>query len=317
MHEIDRNTDEIRRQLRETQRAHDAALSGFGAALDEVFDPDGPATGHDRAAVLGLPDRRGFLKIGGLTIALSALAAACVEPDRQNGQLAQTGTVIPAPSTSVPPNPGSPDMDATLVLTALSIERLAIDVYQKLLDGHQVQGVDADLVKYFQDQHRAHADLLVTTAKQLGQSSTTVDAVKGNAKIDKDVISPLRDTIAGDGGDAEKARSDTLKLAQAVEDTAAQTYTKAGGILTTARLRQSMLSIGAIEAKHYSVLAGAMGGRPVPFAFEHTNGGATADDYVKPTDKVIPAPGSSTGTTVAGSTGSGSSTTSQPAGTGD
>ena len=64
-------------------------------------------------------DRRRFLQAGGLGAGLVALAVACVNT-REAEQITQTGTRVPAPSTSVPPDPGTPMLDAQMVLTALS-----------------------------------------------------------------------------------------------------------------------------------------------------------------------------------------------------
>jgi hypothetical protein len=278
--EMDINKDEMRRQLRDTQAAHDATLPGFAAALDMAFDPDAGVPAGDRAGLLGLPDRRGFLKIGGLSVALSAVAVACVYPDKEKTQLPATGTYIPAPSTSVAPYTGSPEVDATLVLTAVSLEKLAVKVYGAALEAGYLQlAVLQDVAKYFQSQHADHTGLLSAAAKKMGQNP---DSVQPNTYLMQAVVQPALDTIAGEKDSKSAAQTDTLKLALALEDMAAQTYTMAGGLLTTPALRQSIMTIGPIEAKHYALLATALEQQAVPFSFEHTTGAVPEDAYISP-----------------------------------
>lgn len=291
--------DEVRRRLHESQREHEVAQASFAHALDEAFDPDSGTDEAGKARLVGLPDRRGFLRLGGLSVAASAVLVACVNDTKTPVQLAQTGT-LPAPTTtSSIPNPGNPDTDATLVLTALSIERLAIAAYQAALDnGWLVTPLLQDVARYFQDQHKDHAGLLASTATRLGQKSDEA-AVPANAFLNKEVVEPAIELIKGAGG-GEPAQKETLTLALGLEDAAQQTYTKAGGILTTPTLRQAIMSIGSIEAKHYSVLAGVLGLTQVPFAFGHVNMAAPADSYIAPNGTVIPASGStSTGSPAA------------------
>lgn len=280
----DLNLDEVRRTLREVQRDHVASLAPFDAALDQAFDPDGGASDDERAHLLGLPNRRGFLKIGGLTIGLAALAAACVNPDKQVVQLPQTGTLAQPTTTVVRKFHGSPEVDATLVLTALSLERLAIDVYEAG-GAFLIKPLLQDVAKYFQSQHRDHADLLAAQATRMGQQP---GEVKPNPLLNTSVVQPALETITS-APSKEAKQLATLRLALDLEDAAAQTYTKAGGLLTTTGLRQAILSIGAIEAKHYTLLAYSLGEQTVPFSFGHTSGAAPDDALIAPNGPVAKA----------------------------
>jgi len=302
--------DELRRQVRESQRDHETAQPLFAEALNVAFAPDSPVSEGEKSRLLGLPDRRGFLRLGGLTVALSAVAAACVNDKKESVQLAQTGTLPATTSTSVAPNPGSPETDATLVLTALSIERLAIDVYQSAIDNNWLTiPLLQDAAKYFQSQHKDHAGLLSATAKQMGQNP---DEVKANPYINENVVTP-QVTIIKSAGAPAATQNETLKLAIELEDAAAQTYTMAGGVLTTPVLRQAIMSIGAIEAKHYSVLAGALQLQQVPFAFGHTNLAAPKDSYIAPNGPVpAAAPSGSSSTSGGVSVGSTPGGTARP-----
>ena len=274
--------DHVRRELRATNQEHEAAQRGFGAALDEAFDPSSNTPEEIKSQLLGVPSRRQMLKLGGLTIASTALLAACVEPAATD-QVAVTGTLIPVPSTLVPPDPGSPETDATLVLTALSLEKLAVDTYQAALDNDWLQvPLFADLAKYFQSQHVDHAGALAQQARRMGQNP---DEVTANEFLATEIIAPAVEAIKAGGG-AEVVQTATLTLAREVEVAAAQTYTKAGGILSTATLRQTIMSIGGIEARHASVLAGVLGDEPVPFAFLPTVNAAPPDSYIAPNGPV-------------------------------
>jgi rubrerythrin len=296
---MDINKDEIRRHLRQSDRDNRAALPAFADALDHALDPGNDVAAADKAALLGLPDRRGFLKIGGMSVALSALAVACVYPDKEKTQLANTGSFAPAPATSVPDNPGSALIDATLVLTAISIERLAIDTYDAALAptaGWLDLPILQEVAAYFRDQHRDHAGVLESFARQLGQDGA---AVKANEFLKKEVVDVAVDAITKEKGSKAQAQTDTLKLAMSLEDAAAQTYAKAGGLLTTKVMRQGIMSIGSIEAKHVSLLASVLEQQIVPFSFEHTNGAAPEDSYVKPNEASIPTTTAETKSTAA------------------
>ena len=275
------NQDEVRRTLRDTQRDHVASLAPFDTALDQGFDPDGGASDTERAALLGLPDRRGFLKIGGLSIGLAALAAACVNPDKAAVQLPQTGTLAQPTTTLKREFHGSAEVDATLVLTALSLERLAIKVYDDAAPFLK-KALLLDVAKYFQSQHRDHADLLASQATRMGQNGSVIEP---NKYLATNVVDPAIEGIKAAPSDDAKQLA-TLKLALALEDAAAQTYSKAGGLLTTATLRSAILTIGAIEAKHYTLLAHVLGEQEVPFSFEHTSGAAPEDSFIPPNGPV-------------------------------
>ena len=152
------SNDHVRRELRDGQRDHDATMAPFEAALDQAFDPSSGTDLATKAELVGAPSRRQLLKLGGLTIASTALLAACVEP-ASTDQVAVTGTLTPTPTTAKPQDPGSPEIDATLVLTA-PLHRAA---RHRHLPGRARQQLArrvpllVDVAKYFQSQHQDHA----------------------------------------------------------------------------------------------------------------------------------------------------------------
>jgi hypothetical protein len=276
------SNDHVRRELREGKQAHDATLKPFDAALDQAFDPASATDLATRAELVGAPSRRQLLKLGGLTIASTALLAACVEP-ASTDQVAITGTLIPVPTTDVPPDPGSAETDATLVLTAISIERLAIAAYQAALDNNWLEvPLLVEVARYFRDQHEDHAGALSQQARRMGQNP---DEVVANPYLMTEVLDPAVEAIEAGGG-ASVVQTATLTLAKELEVAAAQTYTQAGGILTTPALRQTIMSIGGIEARHCTVLAVVLGEQPVPFGLEPTVLAAPEDSYIAPNGPV-------------------------------
>ena len=74
--------DQVRRELADTTRAQAEALPRWRDALSRVFDPSAAHSTGAKREVLGLPDRRAFLRVGGVAIAMSAVAAARVPKRR-------------------------------------------------------------------------------------------------------------------------------------------------------------------------------------------------------------------------------------------
>jgi len=251
---------------------------------------------HDEASGAAVTGRRGFLKLGGLGIGVAAFAAACVQQVKVTDKMAQTGTIVPAPSTSEAPFTGSPLRDATLVLTALSLERLLVDTYQKILTSNWLTTAEfATIARTFKDQHTEHINTLVTQAKDMGQDP---DAVKSNETVQADDVQPELDAITADGTDKVKIETDAITLALSLEDVIAQVYAKGGGEGTTSALRSQFTACGGTEARHCAVLAGLIGRPQVPFAFEHVAPAAMTDKaYIQANEKtLITTPGSTVGT---------------------
>ena len=78
--------DEVRREAVAIQREHRAVMGRWKSLLSQVFDPDHrkPIPGVQKAALLGVPSRRQFLKVGGITVAGSAILVASGEAADQS-----------------------------------------------------------------------------------------------------------------------------------------------------------------------------------------------------------------------------------------
>ncbi|MCC5951326.1 MAG: ferritin-like domain-containing protein [Acidimicrobiia bacterium] len=274
---VDLARDEIRRELRAAQADQRAALPAWRQAMARTFGGGRAADAADKATLLGLPtDRRGFLRVGGLTVTLGALAAACGE-DSDTG-LTRTGQTVP--TTEPPPEalPSSEELDLDLLRTASSIEALAVATYQAAIDADWL--VDAAVrstATLFAEQHAEHLAALSDTLSDIGGQPYT----EPNPFLAAEVVDPEVDGI-GEIEEDEERQTAVLNLAYQLENVASQTYTSAGLLLTTADLRQVAMSIGAVESRHVAVILGVVGDPQVPFALGRTVGAAPEEAFVGP-----------------------------------
>jgi Ferritin-like domain len=283
---MDFNRDEVRRQLVDTSREHTDSLPGFAEALKRLFDPDQPVPAAVKAGALGVPSRRTFLTIGGIGVVGSAVLAACGQSPAN--QVAQTGTTPVQPSSTTTTAPGSTAMNMVLLRTAQSLEALAVSAYTDILAKNVVTSADVKTaMSLFREQHQDHANLLATATTDNGGEPFT----KPNPYLDYEVLQPTLKSV--------KDQAAALTLATAVENVAVSTYVQAGGVLTTQNLRAAIMSIGATEGRHLTVLYVFQQTQPVPLSIQGTAGAAPANSYIGPdgpVDKHPPTP-----TTVAAS----------------
>ncbi|MCD9622417.1 ferritin-like domain-containing protein [Rhabdothermincola salaria] len=258
--------DEIRRQLRASQREHDAVLPAWRRALSRVFDPASGASTDDQAQLLGLPARRTFLA-GGATLAAGAVLAACGSDSTDQIPVTGAGPTVPESTTTTAP--GSPAENIVLLKTGQSIELLAVDAYQAALDSDLVtSSAIAATARLFQGQHREHGEALGETLRNLGATEVSGP----NQFLLENVVQP--------GLEAAADETMVVQLAVSLESLAAATYVKAAGVLTTPELRQTIMSIGGVEARHLSVLYGVLGTSQVPTPFLRTGAAAPELAYV-------------------------------------
>ena len=90
----DMSSDEVRRQLRSAQAEHEASMSAWKGSLDELLDPESGAGADEKAAFLGVPNRRTFM-VGGVVLAGGALLAACAK--KKTPQVPESGALPPVP----------------------------------------------------------------------------------------------------------------------------------------------------------------------------------------------------------------------------
>ena len=187
----------------------------------------------------GRPDRRAFLRVGGLVVAGPALLAAC--GDESGDRVAPTFTTT---TTTAPPGttPG-PETDLVLVNTAISLEILAIDTYQAALDTGLVES--ASLVaaaRRIQGHHTEHRDALVAVVQLAGAEPYRT----ANAVVKAGFTDPALYSASSEG--------DLVRLAYDIEHMAARMYVHAATVLSSPELRQRALSIGSVAQRHATVL---------------------------------------------------------------
>lgn len=238
------NRDELRRELRDLDRAHREALGPWRRALQRAFG--------DRAVD---PTRRRLLAAGGLTAAGATVLAAC--GGGGNGQVAHTGKQPITSSTAVPPQPPpasealtDKQTDQQLLQTATSLELAFVKFYDQVLSARYIGDMAAnDTIKLFRDQHQDHATAL--------KAATTATGVKPydqpNKALATNTIDPQVKVLKDPARHATDA--DWLAFLQTLENVAASTYVAAVGQLGTMELRHTAISIGAVEARHRVIFA--------------------------------------------------------------
>ncbi len=272
---MDGNRDELRRQLAESRRDHAESLPRFREALHQLFHGKDPGSTADKARLLGVPSRRSFLTIGGVTVVGSAILVGCGQTP--TNQIAQTGTTPVQPSSTTTTDPTSHTTDLTMMMTASSIEVLAIQTYQKALDsGVLTTAGIKSAIELFQSQHEDHANLLYTTTSDSGGTPYKT----ANLYLGYEVVGPALETA--------KTEADIVTLATELENLAAQTYTQAAGVMTTPTLRGALSSIGATESRHLTALYLAQQLVPVPLPLGSTAKAAPPDSYIVPNKDTPP-----------------------------
>lgn len=231
---MDLNRDEFNRQLRDVEAMNTAVMPRWREVLDRVFSGDVKMSTAEKAQMLGVPARRQFLKVGGMTIAGAALLAACGSDDDEaavSGDPTTTGAG------------GDANMDIVLANTAISLEVLAIDTYTIAAgSGLVTTAAVGDAAALFKSHHEAHRDALIATVKNAGATPFT----EANAAVKSAVVDPA---VA-----AAKTEADIIKLAFDLETAAAQTYVFAASALSTPELRSTIMTIGGVESRHATLL---------------------------------------------------------------
>jgi rubrerythrin len=191
----------------------------------------------DRASPLStirLPQRRLFLARAGqvgLSAAAVALLAGCESMAAGKNAAAAGGE------------------DVAILNTALGLEHEAIAAYQLGAESGLLEKPVLDLAVTFQDQHKAHRDLLADTVRKLGGA-------------------PVQAKPAYDFPNHQlKSQTDVLGFAADLEQAAVSAYLGAVPQFEDRALAKAAASILGDEAMHWATLRNALGLPPVPDAF--------------------------------------------------
>lgn len=240
--------DELRRQLREFGRQSAAAQRGQRRVVSALLSSAAP-TGTRMDALVG---RRQLFRLGGLTVASGAVLAACAYDAGDPGPVGFGDEPQEAPDVEV--------NDVVLLRTASSLEHVAIDVYQLVIDAGVLTGVAGDVAKRFQADHRQHAETFEALTEEFGGEPFTC----ANPKIWSALIDPVwtRITVGIAATDAAKAIPasdnvplDALNVAHALEAIAGSTYQALVSAFSQPQLRRDAMEVGKVEARHAAVLA--------------------------------------------------------------
>jgi len=185
--------------------------------------------------------RRRILAVGGFSIGVAAVVAACA-PDRPTPQVPQAGV---APSTTAVPEQNVDDV--VLLRTASSLEHSIADAYTKILGLGVLPADTSDLVRRFGDQHTARAVYFEDLTRDNGGEPFTA----GNEPFNTNVINPALKSIA----DAGNNPGDYNWFVYGLENVATGTMQSFVPILRVPALRSSVMAVGGAEARAAAIAA--------------------------------------------------------------
>jgi len=139
--------------------------------------------------------------------------------------------------------------DSGILNSALAAELMAVAAYQAGADSGLLGKPALALALQFQGHHKAHADLLIATVRQLGGRPNEPKAKYGF---------PLA---------ALKSQEDVLRFAAGLEKGAVSAYLGAVPAFADRQLARAAASILGDEAMHLATLRHVLGEDPVPTAF--------------------------------------------------
>lgn len=229
--------------------------------------------------------RRRFLRLGATGIAAAAVLAAC--SDDEEAPPSETGVTEPEPTETTfgPPQTTSPEdgaiADATVTRTVRTMELAIAATYEAFLGtatgAIALPGtIDYDddtrtALELLRDRHQAHAEALVDLVREADGDAVT----EPNNGILAGVVEPQL-------ADLTTQRS-VLLLARTLEDVGAGTYGWGVGEVTSASLRQGLMAIGSVTARHsaaIAVLLDPSGNGAVRAPVLDTSGPARLPDYM-------------------------------------
>ncbi|MCU1502085.1 MAG: hypothetical protein JWM12_1439 [Ilumatobacteraceae bacterium] len=214
---------------------------------DNDTSPQGPID-------VGPLGRRGFLRIGGLSVALAAVVAAC-----NNTEAGHLGRIGVAPPTTKLPD--APLTDVALLRTCASLQRSLLEVYNKVVnDPDLLDPANQPLVQRL----IADADASAKLFDQLTTEAGGEPWPCGNSKFDSVLINPAYERITVGTPATPEApaipasddkRRDILTLVHGMESTISATYQQYVTLLSKPPVRATTLTVGVRNARHAALLA--------------------------------------------------------------
>jgi hypothetical protein len=191
--------------------------------------------------------RRDLLKVGGLTVSLTAIAAACGVKSTGGTDPGRIGV---APPITAPPE--YPVDDAVRLRTASSFEQSTVMVYEAILG---LDVLDADATALFEKLVANHQAIAKT------MDGLTVDAGGQvwpctNPWLDDRLLSPVVDAIK----DSDNQLRDIYNVAVSFENLGAATYQQFAVDFTDVDQRSAAIGAAAQTSRQSAVLAITAGG---------------------------------------------------------
>lgn len=197
-------------------------------------------------------DRRGLLRLGGLTAAGAAVLAAC--GNTQAGEIGRVGTGATQPTLAE-----APVTNSVLTRTSAAYENSIAAAYQRILDGGYAAD-HADLVKAFLDHHTTAATTFNDLTTQAGDDAWTC----GSTRLDAAYINPIFDRVLNGAPATDQAAAiepsddvdrDMINLVLALENLSAETSQALVQQVTDPAARGAAMKIGARSARQAALVA--------------------------------------------------------------
>lgn len=191
--------------------------------------------------------RRDALKLGGLTVSVAALVAACGN-DRSGDDA--PGRVGYAPPITDPPD--YPIDDAVLLRTASSLELTMVDVYETILDAGVLEGDQIALVERLIVDHQRVADEMGELTESVGGTAWECT----NPWYMNRLVEPLLAAVQG----SDDPMRDILNSANALESIAAATHQSLTLELTDEAASAATIAAATLESRHAAAIVAASRG---------------------------------------------------------
>jgi hypothetical protein len=197
-------------------------------------------------------DRRGLLRLGGLTAAGAAVLAAC--GNTQAGEIGRVGTGATQPTLAE-----APVTDSVLARTSAAYENSIAAAYKRILDGGYAKD-HTDLVTAFLEHHTKAAETFNTLATGFGGEAWTC----GSTRLDAAYINPIFDRVLKGAPATDQAAAiepsddvdrDMINLVLTLENLSAETSQALVPQITDPAARGEAMKVGARSARQAALVA--------------------------------------------------------------
>ncbi|MBA3742691.1 ferritin-like domain-containing protein [Sporichthya sp.] len=231
-----------------------AELSEFGSTMRSTRRAEAKL----RRADLARSRRRFVLGTGGLVLGTAFLAACGSDDD----EAADSPATTPQGGSGSGSGSGTGGgADASALRVNASLENLAVFAYGAALDaapkgkfGKSVPAAVAEFASHAMKQHQDHADAFNAALTGAGGTAYT--------EPNPTLAGPVT-TMFGEVDSVPKL----AMLALTLENTAAATYVKQMGELTSPEALSAVATIGPVERQHAAILSFVLGDYPIPDTF--------------------------------------------------